>query len=220
MDDNETQPEQNQADYNYNYHSAKLTFGLVLSEFKDAVKEGDGDRLFDVYKLALLLYKNHGHYKYAYAVLLYLVKCISILPPSQALKLKWNRTYNVSGLPGRNISLDLQKGQEQTLMSKMPREQQEPLNQDSLTTSELRDCMVRQHHFARRIPKEEEAVNQIIIELMTNDVFKNTPGREGYPSFPKFECNLLHGRDYRDLHNWLREHINHDLWGTIYQQEK
>lgn len=81
----------------------------MLFAFKDAVKEGDGDRLFDAYKLALLLYKNHGHYKYAYTVLLYLVKCIAILPPSQALQLKWNRTYNVSGLPGWNISLDLQK---------------------------------------------------------------------------------------------------------------
>lgn len=64
-------PEENEADYKFNYHNAKLTFGLVLFEFKDSVKEGDGDRLFDIYKLALLLYKNHGHYKYAYTVLLY-----------------------------------------------------------------------------------------------------------------------------------------------------
>ena len=109
LDADETPLEENKADHKFNYHSAKLAFGLVLFEFKDAVKEGDGDRLFDTYKLALLLYKNHGHYKYAYAVLLYLVKCIAILPPSQALQLKWNRTYNISGLPGRNISLDLQK---------------------------------------------------------------------------------------------------------------
>ena len=72
----------------------------MLFEFNDAVKEGDGGRLFELYKLALLLYKTHGHYKYAYAVLLYLVKCIAILPPSQALRLKWNRTFNGSGLPG------------------------------------------------------------------------------------------------------------------------
>ena len=26
----------------YNYHSAKLTFGLILFEFNDAIKEGDG----------------------------------------------------------------------------------------------------------------------------------------------------------------------------------
>ena len=63
-------------DYMYNYHNAKLTFGFILLEFNDAIKEGDGDRLFDIYKMALLLYKAHGHFKYAYVVLLHLVKCI------------------------------------------------------------------------------------------------------------------------------------------------
>ena len=43
---------------------------------------------------------------------------------------------------------------------------------------------------------------------MTNDVFKKHPGREGYPSFSKFTRNLLSGLNYRDLHNWLREHID------------
>ena len=40
--------------YMFSYHSAKLTFGLVLFEFNDAVKEGDGGRLFHLYKLASL----------------------------------------------------------------------------------------------------------------------------------------------------------------------
>ena len=44
--------EESQEDYKFNYHSAKLTFGLVLLEFNDAVKEGDGGRLFALYKLA------------------------------------------------------------------------------------------------------------------------------------------------------------------------
>ena len=70
---------ESQEDYKFNYHSAKLTFGLVMLEFNDAIKEGYGGRLFELYKLAMLLYKTHGHYKYAYAVLLYLVKCIAIL---------------------------------------------------------------------------------------------------------------------------------------------
>lgn len=78
--------------------------------------------------------------------------------------------------------------------------------------------MVNEHHFARKIPKEEEAVNQITTDLLSNDVFKRTPGREGYAAFPKFEQNLLHNLDYRDLHKWLKEHI--DLWGSIYQQER
>ena len=145
-----TSQEEIQEDYKFNYHSAKLTFGLVLFEFNDAVKEGDGGRLFELYKLALLLYKTHGLYKYAYAVLLYLVKYIAILPPSQALRLKWNRTFNGSGLPGRIIPLDLQKEHDnkdnacgtiwvQILMNIMPKEL---LVQGNLFTSLLTETAI------------------------------------------------------------------------------
>jgi hypothetical protein len=37
-------------DYLYNYHAGKLKFGLILLEFNDAIAEGDGDRLHNVYK--------------------------------------------------------------------------------------------------------------------------------------------------------------------------
>lgn len=81
-----------------------------------------------------------------------------------------------------------------------------------------RDCSVKEQHFGRKTPKEEEAVNQVIVDLLCNEAFQRTPGREGYASFPKFERSILHGLDYRDLHKWLKEHI--DLWGSIYQQER
>ena len=41
-------------DYLYNYHQKKLAFALLLMSFDDAVKEGDGQRLFDIYKVTLL----------------------------------------------------------------------------------------------------------------------------------------------------------------------
>lgn len=50
----------------------------MLFEFNDVVKEGDGERLFDFYKLVLLFYKIYGYYKYVYVVFMYLVKGIVI----------------------------------------------------------------------------------------------------------------------------------------------
>ena len=46
-------------------------FGLLLLEFNDSIKEGngDGERLLDVSKVALVLYKECGKSKYAYEVL-------------------------------------------------------------------------------------------------------------------------------------------------------
>ena len=94
-------------DFVYNYHRGKLAYGLILFEFTDAVKEGDGDRLFDIYKIALLLYKVGGHYKYVYVVLLYLVKITAVLPEFSAHQMKWNCFFNKHGGKGQNISLDL-----------------------------------------------------------------------------------------------------------------
>lgn len=63
----------------YNYYIVKFIFGFILFEFNDVIKEGDGDRLFDIYKIVLFFYKVYGYFKYVYVVLLYLVKCICIL---------------------------------------------------------------------------------------------------------------------------------------------
>ena len=98
-------------DHLYNYHNGKLKFGLILFDFNDAVQEGDGQRLHDLYKLALLLYKSGGHFKYAYVVLLHLVKVAALYSEFEAFQLLWNRFYNKYGLPGGKISLDLKKEQ-------------------------------------------------------------------------------------------------------------
>ena len=88
-------------DYLYNYHRGKLNFGLILFEFNDAVKEGDGNRILDIYKMALLFYKAGGHSKYAYVVLLYITKVVAILSESDVPSLKWSRGFNKHGGKGK-----------------------------------------------------------------------------------------------------------------------
>ena len=93
----------------YNDHRKKLAFGLLLMSFDDAVTEGDGQRLFDIYKVTLLLFKANNNPKYAYINLLYLAKICVILPQFEAERLKWNRFINTRGGKGLNISLNLHK---------------------------------------------------------------------------------------------------------------
>ena len=73
-----------QEDHIFNYHQAKLSFGLILFEFDDAIKEGGSE-------FALLLYKAYGWTKYAYAVLHYVVRTEAILS-EEAHDLLWNQT--------------------------------------------------------------------------------------------------------------------------------
>ena len=89
----------------FNYHQTKLVFGLILFEFDDAIREGDGQRLHEIYKFALVIFKAHHKTKYAYVILLHLVKLAGMLSERDAHNLKWNRFFNKNGLKGGNIQL-------------------------------------------------------------------------------------------------------------------
>lgn len=90
-----------------NYHTARLTFGLLIMLLTDAVKEGDPRRLLQSIKIALLFLHTYGRVKYAYVVLLFLAKFHAILPSGMAFELIHSRFFNVSGKAGGNIPLDL-----------------------------------------------------------------------------------------------------------------
>ena len=214
-------------DYMFNYHQAKLAFGLIPFEMGDCIKEEDSERLFEIYKLALLLYKSTGHTKYSYAVLLYLAKINFILPDNEAFTLKWNRFYNHHGGKGKNIPLDLRKEQLNCILKKMWRSLGANLNersashiseslevQEMLITSIDQDCEHRERKGYRSNPKKDEAVLQIVSDLTDKSAFTFTAGREGYPSLPKFEANIVN-LDYRDLHKWIKEHLQ--MWRSVYK---
>lgn len=80
----------------FNYHKSKHLFGLILLKFIDAIKPGDGDRLHDLYKIALLLFKAKGKTKYLYAILMYLLQVECMLSEEEALDHKWNRVFLTS----------------------------------------------------------------------------------------------------------------------------
>ena len=216
-------------DYLYNYHTAKLTYGLLLLEFNDSVKEGDGERLFKVYRLAMLFYKKYGHFKYAYAVLFYLCQIKAILSESEAHDLKWNRFHNKFGGKGKNIPLDLKKEQQNKVLKTMWKGLGSNLSEQSasrvakaldsiedLMSSIDTDCRLEKRQGRHSKKNPEESVKLILGDLMKKQVFLLTPGRKGHKSFPKFEANLLKGLDYRDLHKWMTDHLS--LWASIYEE--
>ena len=217
-----------QEDYIFNYHQAKLAFGLILFEFDDAIKEGDGERLHDLYKFALLLYKAYGKTKYAYAVLHYLVKIEAILSEEEAHDLLWNRTFNKYGVRGKNIPLDLRMEQKNKGVKTMWRPLLSNLSEDSaervanteepmedIRDSIKRDCGMAVIPGYRSSGKPEVPVQHIVNDLMQIKAFQLEAGREGHPSFASFPSNLLHNIDYRDLHSWMNGLLK--TWEPIYE---
>lgn len=66
-----------------------------------------------------------------------------------------------------------------------------------------------------RTSSEDHEIAKIAKDLLDQHVFQRMSGREGHPSFPKFERSLLHCLDYRDLLKWIKDDV--ELWGTIYE---
>lgn len=216
-------------DYLYNYHRGKLAFGLILFEFNDAIKEGDGDRILDIYKMALLFYKAGGHSKYAYVVLLYITKVVAILSESDAQSLKWNRGFNKHGGKGKNIPLDQEmehrnktvKTEWRGLGANLTESNAQRLASglellDMLLMSIDEDVKLSLKVKQRTQGKPEVAVKQIISDLVNKEAFAFYGGRVGHPSFPKFPSNLLHNLDYRDLHKWISDLLKR--WKSIYER--
>lgn len=122
----------------------------------------------------------------------------------EALRLKWNRFYNHHVGKGKNISLDLRKEQQILILKKMWKSLGPNLNEKSakrisesldihemLIASVDKDCNVNDKEGYRSNPKKEEAVRQITKDLVDNNVFQFTIGREGSQSFPDFDSNII-----------------------------
>ena len=208
-------------DYKFNYHKAKIRFGLLLADINDALKEGDGKRLLTLYKNALLLYKCHGHTKYAYSTLLFLTKVKAILSADKAESLVANRFCNTHGKQGKIISMDLflehrnnsVKGYCDLLGPNFGEESAQRIARSSGITDEIlrsvnSDCKILENDKTRSSTDPSEAVKQIVADLLSINAFVFKPGREGYTSFPKISANLVQGLDYRDLYNWMKTRLN------------
>ena len=88
----------------YDYACEALSLGLLIMDFKDAIWEGDSDRILSIWKYLMLLFKASGRKNYAIEALTLLSRYSILLPPNLAEQLKWSRCVNCHGIPGHNIS--------------------------------------------------------------------------------------------------------------------
>ena len=220
--------EDERPDYLFNYHSAKLTFGLILADINDAIREGDGDRLLQLYKMALRIYYSHGRTKYQYTTLLLLVKTETLLSKLQTSRLTWNRFCNTKGRKGHSISLDLRLEQLNNLLKSFLKVLGSNLSLSSaqrvaccldvleaILESTDTDCSMHKDNKQRQCKYKAENVLQIVKDRVNKKVFIKTPGRKGYNSFPKISHNIISKLDNRDFYAWIKDKLN--IWEKMYE---
>lgn len=76
-------------------------------DFKDAIREGDGDQVLSLWKYMLLFFKATDRKNYAIEAFTLLSQYYHLLPPNIVEQLKWSRFVNTHGIPGTNVSCDL-----------------------------------------------------------------------------------------------------------------
>lgn len=104
MEECEKVQDDNAQGFLFNYNRAKPRFGLLLADMNYAIREGNGEGLLHLYRIALLIYKCHGHTKYAHTTLLFLTKVFAIWGKEDAQSLIWNRFCNSFGGKGKKLN--------------------------------------------------------------------------------------------------------------------
>ena len=91
----------------YNYASAVLNDGLLLLEFRDAIREGDGIRILRCWKVMLLYFHSARHHNYAIEAIRLIAMVNATATARVAAQITWSRVINTRGAAGHNIPADL-----------------------------------------------------------------------------------------------------------------
>ena len=206
----------------YNYACVRLSLGMLILNLNDAVK-GDGKRILRCWKYMLLLFKGHGHNKYALAALRLLANTKALLPPpppQKAHSLIWNITVNDKGGAGKNISMDLRMEHiihlHKEMFSNLGANLHEPpalrcsravKYVEDLLSSIDAELVVKRPSGNHTVTRSQSDFQAIVKELHTRaEVFVNKAEEGRHAAFPKFRRSVLSTLEYDKLNAWINEH--------------
>lgn len=216
-DDNASPRAQGDNDRVQAYACDVLSLGLLYLEFKDAIQEGDGSRILRCWQYFLFIFKATNHKNYAIEAYTLLAQEKFIFSPRMAIQLKWSRTVNTHGRPGKNIPGDLH-------MEHLNSECKGALSGlgSNITVKRVGKCIgktvdvlqgfdkansIRQQsgYHTRRSSKED--MKKLLAQLTgTSEVFQTKKGRF-HKNFPTFSANVMRSVSIPKLKQWMSERM-------------
>lgn len=197
------------------YSREVLTLGLLHAEFKDSIKEGDGDRVLRIWKYLLLLFKASKRKNYAIEAFNILVQYHLVLPPQIAEQLKWSRFINTHGYPGKNISCDLHLEHMNKLLKTAieglgPNKGKKAIIRAGRMIGTLSDALfkfdedncVSSVSGAHTNKSADKDLNQILKHLSAMKVFQNIPSRK-HRSFSTLQDGFIKSVEPKKLNDWI-----------------
>eukprot|EP00794_Sanderia_malayensis_P021256 gene21256-23329_t len=170
----------------YNYQTSFLEFGMILKNFFDAVKEGDGDRIIQCWKFMLPYLKADGASK-------------SGQGGNIPMDLGMEHYIRIMKIIIRNIGSNARN-------PKILQRYANPLSfSKKLMVKYDSMSLVIQRSGKHVKESAKEDLKKIVSELMEQKAFHFTPGRT-YSHYRGVPDSLLHNLDIRELYSWINEH--------------
>ena len=199
----------------FNYQCSFLEYGMIILNFFDAIKEGDGERILRCWKFQPYLKKDLGT-KYALEALGLMFQVYGLLSPKAAHELIWNRSALLSG---HNIPLDLLLEFFNRLLKEVVRKLGPNATNHKavdrychavdITKAALdnfdRECTVARrsgHHYEISVMSD---LHRVVTELCAYKAFNWTAGRT-YGHFEHIDSSLLDGFNLSEMFGWINEH--------------
>lgn len=110
----------NENDFVRNYSIQLLQYFFLIADFKDAVKEGNGQQLHQLHKQLLHHFKtDNGFNTYAIEMFVNIIQNEVLLSESEAHQCMWAATANWKGGKGTNIEIDLLQENQNKALKKL-----------------------------------------------------------------------------------------------------
>ena len=205
----------------FDYHCGFMNMALLLRNFMDAIKEGDGERIIRCIKMFLLHFKQDGtgSTKYALEALFHMFQIFALLSPREAERLKWNRTVNNHGRSGCNVAMDLALEHDNHLIKDMIRGLGANISEASVrricraffiikTFLEHQDLETKVKKISGEHTKKsvKQDLKKVVQTLHEQNVFEKQPNREPMSAFPDCPRDYLQLLDPKGLFSWINEH--------------
>jgi L1 cell adhesion molecule like protein len=203
-------------DHVFEYACEVVSLGLFYMNYKDAIREGDGNRVHLTWKYMLSIFMATSRKNYSVEAFHTLAN-YKLLPPRQSHQLLWSRFINLhDNTSACNIPCDLHNEH----LNRMCKEYVRHLgaNKTQQAISRFSRCMgplfnimstfdqengchqTSSSHTSASVVKDRD---MILEELMqTSKVFKKMPER-CHASFPKFCCNPIRKLDWSKFKMWI-----------------
>lgn len=204
-------------DRKFNYTRVLCHYGSLVTEFRDAWAEGDGERVVRCWRMFMLHFKEAGHTKYALEALRLQFQR-QVLSPSLSHQITWHRFVNTRGGLGNNIPCDLYNEHVNKMVKSIIQNMGSNLTETSLQRAVR--CISPLHTIcknfdaATNIPvvtsdhktkSEAMDIGKVVSVVLQHDLLKKQKDPRKHQFFPKISLNPLQQLERKNVKTWIEK---------------